>query len=61
MDISSSTYVLQVWSCHLEDLKLLTDYIINVTAVNSLGSRSNFTSFMLEDIGEIQSSITYSL
>ncbi|KAM4624881.1 interleukin-27 subunit beta [Polymixia lowei] len=40
----------QLWHCHLEDLKLLTDYIINVTAVNHLGSSSHLTSFMVEDI-----------
>ncbi|XP_071772062.1 interleukin-27 subunit beta [Centroberyx gerrardi] len=40
----------QLWHCHLEDLKLLTDYIINITAVNPGGSSSHLASFMLEDI-----------
>uniref|UniRef100_A0A668ABX7 Epstein-Barr virus induced 3 n=2 Tax=Myripristis murdjan TaxID=586833 RepID=A0A668ABX7_9TELE len=40
----------QLWHCHLGDLKLLTDYIINITAVNPVGSSSHLTSFMLEDI-----------
>ncbi|KAM3870964.1 interleukin-27 subunit beta [Diretmus argenteus] len=40
----------QLWHCHLEDLKLLTDYIINVTAVNHVGSSCHLKSFMLEDI-----------
>ncbi|XP_047466200.1 interleukin-27 subunit beta [Mugil cephalus] len=46
---SSSSYE-QLWRCHLPNLKLLTDYIINVTAVHSSGSSSHLTSFMLEDI-----------
>ncbi|AWP16285.1 putative interleukin-27 subunit beta [Scophthalmus maximus] len=41
---------LQLWQCQLSDLKLLTDYIINVTAVHSGGSSSYLSSFMLEDI-----------
>ncbi|XP_037551381.1 interleukin-27 subunit beta [Nematolebias whitei] len=40
----------QLWHCHLPNLKLLTDYIINITAVHSAGSSSHLTSFMLEDI-----------
>ncbi|XP_072222047.1 interleukin-27 subunit beta [Leuresthes tenuis] len=40
----------QLWHCQLPNLKLLTDYIINVTAVHSGGSSSHLTSFMLEDI-----------
>lgn len=40
----------QLWHCHLPDLKLLTDYIINVTAVRPGGSSSHLSSFMLEDI-----------
>ncbi|KAM9355342.1 interleukin-27 subunit beta [Pholidichthys leucotaenia] len=39
----------QIWLCHLPNLKLFTDYIINITAVHS-GSSSYMTSFMLEDI-----------
>nr|XP_046269192.1 interleukin-27 subunit beta isoform X2 [Scatophagus argus] len=38
------------WHCRLPNLKLLTDYIINITAVNSGGSSSYLSSFMLEDI-----------
>uniref|UniRef100_A0A3Q3KBJ8 Fibronectin type-III domain-containing protein n=1 Tax=Monopterus albus TaxID=43700 RepID=A0A3Q3KBJ8_MONAL len=40
----------QLWHCQLPSLKLLTDYIINVTAVYSAGSSSHLASFMLEDI-----------
>lgn len=40
----------QLWHCHLPDLKLLTDYIINVTAVYPGASSSHLASFMLEDI-----------
>ncbi|XP_056248728.1 interleukin-27 subunit beta isoform X1 [Seriola aureovittata] len=40
----------QLWHCQLPTLKLLTDYIINVTAVYSSGSSSHLASFMLEDI-----------
>ncbi|XP_017273911.1 interleukin-27 subunit beta [Kryptolebias marmoratus] len=40
----------QLWHCDLPNLKLLTDYIINVTAVHPAGSSSHLTSFMLEDI-----------
>ncbi|XP_031703923.1 interleukin-27 subunit beta [Anarrhichthys ocellatus] len=40
----------RLWHCHLPNLKLLTDYIINVTAFSSGGSRSYLSSFMLEDI-----------
>ncbi|XP_038585233.1 interleukin-27 subunit beta [Micropterus salmoides] len=46
--ISSSTE--RLWHCQLPNLKLLTDYIINVTAVYSVGSSSHLSSFMLEDI-----------
>ncbi|XP_041669308.1 interleukin-27 subunit beta [Cheilinus undulatus] len=38
------------WHCYLPNLKLLTDYIINVTAVYSGASSSHLASFMLEDI-----------
>uniref|UniRef100_A0A3P8PEQ6 Fibronectin type-III domain-containing protein n=1 Tax=Astatotilapia calliptera TaxID=8154 RepID=A0A3P8PEQ6_ASTCA len=38
------------WICQLPNLKLLTDYIINITAVHSGRSSSHLTSFMLEDI-----------
>lgn len=47
---SSSSPSAQLWQCQLSDLKLLTDYIINVTAVHSGGSSSYLSSFMLEDI-----------
>ncbi|XP_070699033.1 interleukin-27 subunit beta-like [Pempheris klunzingeri] len=40
----------RLWHCHLPNLKLLTDYIINVTAVYAGGSSSYLSSFMLEDI-----------
>ncbi|XP_069566808.1 interleukin-27 subunit beta [Brachyistius frenatus] len=40
----------QLWHCHLPNMKLLTDYIINITAVHSGGSSSHLLSFMLEDI-----------
>ncbi|XP_042245007.1 interleukin-27 subunit beta [Thunnus albacares] len=40
----------RLWHCHLPDLKLLTDYIINITAVYSVGSSSHLSSFMLEEI-----------
>ncbi|XP_029982976.1 interleukin-27 subunit beta [Sphaeramia orbicularis] len=40
----------QLWRCLLPNLKLLTDYIINVTAVYPGGSSSHLSSFMLEDI-----------
>ncbi|XP_004082542.1 interleukin-27 subunit beta isoform X1 [Oryzias latipes] len=40
----------QQWHCHLPNLKLLTDYIINITAVHSGGSSSYLAGFMLEDI-----------
>lgn len=38
---------------YLPDLKLFTDYIINVTAIDpSNRSSSYLSSFMLEDIGK---------
>ncbi|XP_068456289.1 interleukin-27 subunit beta [Clinocottus analis] len=40
----------RLWRCQLSSLKLLTDYIINVTAVSPAGSSSHLSSFMLEDI-----------
>ncbi|XP_074517150.1 interleukin-27 subunit beta [Sebastes fasciatus] len=40
----------RLWHCNLPNLKLLTNYIINVTAVYSGGSSSHLSSFMLEDI-----------
>lgn len=45
-------FFFQFWICQLPNLKLLTDYIINITAVHSGRSSSHLTSFMLEDIGE---------
>lgn len=42
----------QVWFCHLPNLKILTDYIVNVTATQSERSSSYLSSFMLEDIRE---------
>ncbi|XP_071354930.1 interleukin-27 subunit beta isoform X2 [Trachinotus anak] len=50
LNSSSSVPSEQLWHCQLPTLKLLTDYIINVTAVYSGGSSSHLTSFMLEDI-----------
>lgn len=40
----------QLWHCHLPNLKLLTNYIINVTAVHPSGSSTHLSSFMMEDI-----------
>ncbi|XP_054894644.1 interleukin-27 subunit beta [Poeciliopsis prolifica] len=45
-----TTEPLQLWHCHLPNLKLLTEYILNITAVHSGGSSFHLTSFMLEDI-----------
>ncbi|XP_032356554.1 interleukin-27 subunit beta [Etheostoma spectabile] len=47
---ASSTSSERLWHCHLPNLKLLTGYILNVTAVYSGGSSSHLSSFMLEDI-----------
>ncbi|XP_077371341.1 interleukin-27 subunit beta-like [Festucalex cinctus] len=47
---SSSSSSKRLWHCHLPNLKLLTDYIINVTTLSSTGSSSHLSSFMLEDI-----------
>ncbi|KAM3594028.1 uncharacterized protein V6R79_000809 [Siganus canaliculatus] len=40
----------RVWHSFLPNLKLLTDYIMNVTAVYPNGSSSHLSSFMLEEI-----------
>ncbi|XP_040055812.2 interleukin-27 subunit beta [Gasterosteus aculeatus] len=40
----------RLWHCHLPNLKLLTNYILNVTAVSAGGSSSHLSTFMLEDI-----------
>uniref|UniRef100_A0A3P8V562 Epstein-Barr virus induced 3 n=1 Tax=Cynoglossus semilaevis TaxID=244447 RepID=A0A3P8V562_CYNSE len=40
----------QEWLCQLSDLKLFTDYIINVTAVSPAGSSSFLSGLMMEDI-----------
>ncbi|XP_029973031.1 interleukin-27 subunit beta [Salarias fasciatus] len=40
----------QLWHCQLPNLKLLTNYIINITAVHPSGSSSYLSSSMLEDI-----------
>uniref|UniRef100_A0AAV2JGS2 Fibronectin type-III domain-containing protein n=1 Tax=Knipowitschia caucasica TaxID=637954 RepID=A0AAV2JGS2_KNICA len=40
----------KVWTCHVPDVKLLTDYILNVTTVSPSGSSSYLSSFMMEDI-----------
>lgn len=40
----------RLWLCHLPNLKLLTDYILNITAIHSNGSSSHLSRFMLEDI-----------
>ncbi|XP_044023254.1 interleukin-27 subunit beta [Siniperca chuatsi] len=47
---ASSSSSERLWHCHLPNLKLLTNYIINVTAVYSGGSTSHLSSFMMEDI-----------
>ncbi|XP_039994094.1 interleukin-27 subunit beta [Xiphias gladius] len=47
---SSSPPSEQLWHCQLPNLKLFTDYIINVTAVYSGASSSHLASFMLEEI-----------
>lgn len=49
---ASSSSSDQLWHCHMPSLKLLTDYIINVTAVYSGRSSFHLSSFMLEDIGD---------
>ncbi|MED6287102.1 hypothetical protein CHARACLAT_013001 [Characodon lateralis] len=46
----SSSVSEQLWHCPLPNLKLLTEYILNITVVHSGGSSSHLTSFMLEDI-----------
>ncbi|XP_077429389.1 interleukin-27 subunit beta-like isoform X1 [Vanacampus margaritifer] len=47
----SSSSSKRLWHCHLPNLKLLTDYIINVTTLSSTESSSSYlSSFMLEDI-----------
>ncbi|XP_055012786.1 interleukin-27 subunit beta [Boleophthalmus pectinirostris] len=40
----------ELWHCHLPEMKLLTDYIMNVTAVYPGGSSSHLSTFMMEDI-----------
>ncbi|XP_033844420.1 interleukin-27 subunit beta [Periophthalmus magnuspinnatus] len=40
----------KLWHCHLPELKLLTNYILNVTAVYPGGSSSHLSTFMMEDI-----------
>ncbi|TKS86818.1 Interleukin-27 subunit beta [Collichthys lucidus] len=48
---ASSSSSEQLLHCTLPNLKLLTDYILNVTAVTASGeSSSDLSSFMLEDI-----------
>ncbi|XP_036928654.1 interleukin-27 subunit beta [Acanthopagrus latus] len=47
---ASSSSSEQMWFCLLPNLKLLTDYIINITAVSPGGSSSYLASFMLEEI-----------
>ncbi|XP_054652783.1 interleukin-27 subunit beta [Dunckerocampus dactyliophorus] len=47
---SSSSSPEKLWHCPLRDLKLLTDYMINVTTLYDGGSSSHLSSFMLEDI-----------
>ncbi|KAJ0009090.1 hypothetical protein NQD34_016505, partial [Periophthalmus magnuspinnatus] len=39
-----------LWHCHLPELKLLTNYILNVTTVYPGGSSSHLSTFMMEDI-----------
>ncbi|XP_042356882.1 interleukin-27 subunit beta [Plectropomus leopardus] len=40
----------QLWHCRLPNLKLLTEYIINITAVSAGESSPHLSSFMMEDI-----------
>ncbi|XP_051250269.1 interleukin-27 subunit beta [Dicentrarchus labrax] len=47
---SSSSSSQRLWRCLLPNLNLLTDYILNVTAVYPGGSSSHLSSFMMEDI-----------
>ncbi|XP_049451829.1 interleukin-27 subunit beta isoform X1 [Epinephelus fuscoguttatus] len=47
---TSSSSSERLWHCQLPNLRLLTDYIFNITAVYSGGSSSHLSSFMLEDI-----------
>ncbi|XP_068608436.1 interleukin-27 subunit beta [Brachionichthys hirsutus] len=47
---ASSSSPEQRWHCHLPYLKILTDYVINVTEVHPGGSSSHLSSFTLEDI-----------
>ncbi|XP_053191562.1 interleukin-27 subunit beta [Scomber japonicus] len=48
--ISASSSSDRLWHCLLPDLKLFTDYIINITAVYPGKSSSSLKSFMLEEI-----------
>ncbi|CAK6966984.1 interleukin-27 subunit beta [Scomber scombrus] len=48
--ISASSSSDRLWHCLLPDLKLFTDYIINITAVYPGRSSSHLKSFMLEEI-----------
>ncbi|KAM7376086.1 hypothetical protein PAMP_005833 [Pampus punctatissimus] len=47
--ISSSSSE-KIWRCYLPNLKLLTDYIINITAVYPSGDVTYLRRFMLEDV-----------
>ncbi|KAM9341544.1 interleukin-27 subunit beta [Symphorus nematophorus] len=49
---ASSSSSERVWHCLLPNLKCLTEYIINVTAVYPGGSSSHLSSFMLEDVAK---------
>ncbi|CAJ1074412.1 interleukin-27 subunit beta isoform X1 [Xyrichtys novacula] len=48
--LASASSSERLWHCYLPNLKLLTDYIINVTAVYPEASSSHLASFMMEDI-----------
>uniref|UniRef100_A0A3Q3W598 Fibronectin type-III domain-containing protein n=1 Tax=Mola mola TaxID=94237 RepID=A0A3Q3W598_MOLML len=47
---ASSSSSERLWLCYLPNLKIFTDYIINVTAVHPSVSSTYMSSFMLEDI-----------
>ncbi|CAL8289349.1 unnamed protein product [Gadus morhua 'NCC'] len=48
--LNSSSSPEKLWLCLLDDLKLYTDYVVNVTSVSPRGSATQLTSFMVEDI-----------
>ncbi|CAL8274554.1 unnamed protein product [Merluccius merluccius] len=48
--LKSSSSSEKLWLCQLDDLKLYTDYILNVTSVSPLANTTQLASFMVEDI-----------